>query len=470
MESQIKEYRDNTTSKVIELKKSKLLPNAIDIEEAVLGAMISMNGAHECLLILKNPEVFYKIENSNIFKSIQKLYQDGNPIDLLSVSSTLRQMGLLEMIGGDIYLIELTQKISSSAHIEYHSRLLLQYFIKRKIISDNSELMAMAFDEEKDVFELLALATSKINSIIEQSSTGVSDLSIKEGLTKIARQIEVLSSKKSHELTGCFTGFKKLDAITNGWQNSDLIVIGARPGMGKTSLVLKTMLENVKQNIPVGFVSCEMSSQQLMTRLVACNSNFKLDQLLRTGFNASIYFEEFIILKGEMAKYPAYFDDQSFDVYDVIAKIRFWHRKFGIRMAIIDYLQLMSCKLLNKNSIREQEIATITRSLKRLAKELNIPIIVLSQLGRDVENRADKRPLLKDLRESGAIEQDADLVAFIYRPSYYNIELDDAMLSQGANTEFIIAKHRNGSIDRKGLFFDESKTKFSDPQDIDESH
>lgn len=471
MESQAKEFRKNDSNRVIELEKGKLLPHAIDIEEAVLGAMmISMNGTHECLLILKSPEVFYKIENVSIFKSIQKLYQEGAPIDLLSVSSSLRTMGLLNSIGGDIYLIELTQKISSSAHIEFHCRILIQYYIRRKMIFDNAELSALAYDEEKDIFELMAHAERNIGSLREQTSTGVSDLSMKEGLTRIGKRIEVLTLKKSNELSGCFTGFKKLDVITNGWQNSDLIVIGARPGMGKTSLVLKTMLENIKQNIPVGFISCEMSSEQLMTRLVACNSNFDLNQLLRTGFNESIYFEEFIILKGKMEKYPAYFDDQSSDLYDVIAKIRFWHRKFGIRMAIIDYLQLMSCKLLNKNSIREQEIATITRSLKRLAKELNIPIIVLSQLGRGVDNRVDKRPLLNDLRESGAIEQDADLVAFIYRPSYYGIELDDAMLSQGANTEFIIAKHRNGSIDRKGLFFDESKTKFTDPQDNYESY
>lgn len=471
MESQAKDFRKNDIGRVIELAKGKLLPSAIDIEEAVLGAMmISINGAHECLLIIKRPEVFYKNENASIFKAIQKLYQEGNPIDLLSVSSTLRKMGVLDSIGGDIYLIQLTQKISSSAHIEYHCRILLQYYIKRKMIFDNAELSAMAYNEEIDVFDLISYAKSKSDLLVEQISSGVSDLSMKEGLTRIGKRIEILTLKKSDELSGCFTGFKKLDAITNGWQNSDLIVIGARPGMGKTSLVLKTMLENVKQNIPVGFISCEMSSEQLMTRMVACNSNFDLNQLLRTGFNESIYFEEFIILRGKMEKYPAYFDDQSFDVYDVIAKIRSWHRKFKIRMVIIDYLQLMTCKFLKKNSIREQEIATITRSLKLLAKELNIPIIVLSQLGREVESRADKRPLLKDLRESGAIEQDADLVAFIYRPLYYGIELDDAMLSQGANTEFIIAKHRNGSIDRKGLFFDESKTKFTDPQDNYESN
>lgn len=471
MNSQVKDLKKNDLGRVIELEKGKMLPSAIDIEEAVLGAMmISDNGAHDCLSIIKSPEVFYKNENVSIFKAIHKLYQEGNPIDLLSVSSTLRKMGELDLIGGDIFLIQLTQKISSSAHIEYHCRILLQYYIKRKMIFDNAELSAMAYDEEIDVFDLISYAKSKSDLLIEQISSGVSNLSMKEGLDRIGRKIEVLSSKKGDELSGCSTGFKKLDAITNGWQNSDLIVIGARPGMGKTSFVLKTMLENIKKDVPIGFISCEMSTQQLITRLIACNSNFDLNQLLRTGFDDNIYFKQFINLKSKMQNYPAYFDDQSFDVFDVIAKIRLWHRKFKIRMVIIDYLQLMTCKFLKKNSIREQEIATITRSLKLLAKELNIPIIVLSQLGREVESRADKRPLLKDLRESGAIEQDADLVAFIYRPSYYGIELDDAMLSQGANTEFIIAKHRNGSIDRKGLFFDESKTKFTDPQDNYESN
>jgi replicative DNA helicase len=235
--------------------------------------------------------------------------------------------------------------------------------------------------------------------------------------------------------------------------------------MGKTSLVLKTMLENVKRNIPVGFISCEMSTQQLMTRMVACNSHFHLNQLFRTGFEKSKYWQQFRELKEQMQTYPAYFDDTSIDVYDVVSKVRLWKRKHDVKMVIIDYLQLMSCKSLGKNTIREQEIATITRTLKRLAKELKLPIILLSQLGRDGE----KRPQLKDLRESGAIEQDADFVGFIYRPFYYGVEPDEDMLSQGANTEFIIAKHRNGSLDRKGLYFDENKTKFMDPEDLEAS-
>jgi replicative DNA helicase len=467
MEAIKKLYPKTDKSRVIELEKGKIPPQSIDLEEAVIGAMmIDQNGVDECLMIIKSSEVFYKESHKNIFEAIQKLHHESTPIDLLTVSGMLRKMGMLEFSGGDFYLIGLTQKISSSAHIETHSRQLLQFFVKRQMIRDSSELLIKSYDDEIDVFDLIKIASDKIDAINEQTASGVTDVTMKSGLDKIEKRIEVLSNAKTDDLSGCYTGFKKLDKLTNGWQNTDLIVIGARPGMGKTSLVLKTMLENIKRDIPVGFISCEMSAQQLMTRMVACNSHFHLNQLFRTGFEKQQYFAQFAELKHKMSSYPGYFDDHSIDVYDVVSKVRLWHRKHGIRMVIIDYLQLMSCKSLGKNTIREQEIATITRTLKRLAKELKIPIILLSQLGRDVETRGDKRPQLKDLRESGAIEQDADVVAFIYRPSYYGIEPDEDMSSQGANTEFIIAKHRNGSLDRKGLFFDENKTKFMDPEDL----
>lgn len=460
-------YPKSDTSRVIELEKGKVPPQAIDLEEAVLGSMlVDANGVDDCLLIIKSPEVFYKESHKNIFEAIKTLHHESTAIDLLTVSSMLRKMGLLELCGGDYYLMQLTQKIASAAHIEIHSRLLLQFFIKRQMIRDSSELLVKSYDEELDVFDLITLASKKLDDITEQTASGTTDMTMRVGLEKIEKRIEVLSNAKSDDLSGCYTGFKKLDLLTNGWQSTDLIVIGARPGMGKTSLVLKTMLENIKRDIPVGFISCEMSTQQLMTRMVACNSHFHLNQLFRNGFEKRQYFTQFAELKHTMADYPGYFDDHSIDVYDVVSKVRLWHRKHGIRMVIIDYLQLMSCKSLGKNTIREQEIATITRTLKRLAKELKIPIILLSQLGRDVETRGDKRPQLKDLRESGAIEQDADVVAFIYRPSYYGIEPDEEMLEQGANTEFIIAKHRNGSLDRKGLYFDENKTKFMDPEDL----
>jgi replicative DNA helicase len=466
-----KVYPQKDYSKVVDLQIGKVPPSSVELEEAVIAAMmIDAAGIDECLMVLKNPDVFYKEAHKNIFEAIQALHRESAMVDLLTVSNQMRKMGTLAESGGDYYLMQLTQKISSSAHIEIHSRLLLQFWIKRQMIRDSSEILTKAYDEEMDVFDLMALASNKIDMVNEQTSSGITDLTMKAGLNKIEKRIEVLSSAKDDALSGCFTGFKKLDKLTNGWQPTDLIVIGARPGMGKTSLVLKTMLENVKRDVPVGFISCEMSTQQLMTRMIACNSHFHLNQLFRTGFEKTKYFLQFRELKEQMETYPAYFDDTSIDVYDVVSKLRLWKRKYGIKMAIIDYLQLMSCKSLGKNTIREQEISTITRTLKRVAKELKLPIILLSQLGRDVETRGDKRPQLKDLRESGAIEQDADVVAFIYRPSYYGLEADLDMESQGANTEFIIAKHRNGSLDRKGLYFDENKTKFMDPEDLEASN
>jgi replicative DNA helicase len=453
-------------SAVINLEKGKLPPQAVDLEEAVLGSlMIDRNALDDIMTIIKTPDVFYKEAHKHIFEAIQSLYQKNLPIDLLTVSQKLRETLKLENVGGEFYLIQLTQKISSSAHAEYHCRILLQQHVKRQLIKVSSEMIANAYDDDSDIFDLLAKGSLVIDALSEQTSAGANDITQKEALQKIQDKIEILSSKKSDDISGVKTGFKRLDLVTSGWQWSDLIVIAARPGMGKTSFVLKVMLENIKINNPVGVVSLEMSTIQLVTRLVACNSHFHLNQLFRHGFEHTKYFQQFVDLKQEMEKYPGYYDDRSTDVYDVIAKIRKWHRVHGIKMAIIDYLQLMSCKSLGRNAIREQEIATITRLIKKLAKELNIPILLLSQLSRDVESRgSSKKPMLKDLRESGAIEQDADVVAFIYRPEYYGIE-DDELQSKGANTEFIIAKHRNGSLDSIALYFDSNKTKFMDPED-----
>jgi len=453
-------------SEIINLERGKLPPQAIDLEEAVLGSlMIDRNALEDIMMILKTPEVFYKESHKFIFEAIQSLYKNNLPVDLLTVVQQLRETLKLEKAGGEYALIQLTQKVSSSAHAEYHCRILLQQHVKRQLIKVSCELIAEAYDDDADIFDLLSKGSLVIDSLNEQTSAGANDISQKEALQKIQERIEILSSKKSDEISGIKTGFRRLDLITSGWQPSDLIVIAARPGMGKTSLVLKMMLENIKNNIPVGVVSCEMSTVQLVTRLVACDSHFHLNQLFRHGFEHQKYFHQFMELKNRMEKYPGYYDDRSTDVYDVIAKIRKWHRVHGIKMAIIDYLQLMSCKSLGKNAIREQEISTITRLMKKLAKELNIPILLLSQLSRDVESRGSaKIPMLKDLRESGAIEQDADVVAFIYRPGYYGIE-DHELEDIGANTKFILAKHRNGSLDAVAMYFDENKTKFMDPED-----
>lgn len=457
---------------IVDFQKGRIPPQATDLEEAILGAMmIDKKGAEECLLVLKDSSVFYKDNHKYIFEAIQDLYNKAEPIDMLTVSSRLKSMNKLQDAGGDFYLIGLTQKVSSSAHIEYHSRIVMQKYIQRAMIRDCSELISKAYDECTDVFDLIDDANLKITNLQEQTNVGVQDMTIVEALDIIQNKVELLSDKNEDEISGVFTGFKKVDLITSGFQPTDLIVIAARPGMGKTSLVMKTMLANALKGVPGGFVSLEMSTVQLVTRMIACNSHFHLNQLFRTGFEHKKYFEHFASKKYEMQKYGVYFDDRSRELFDIVAKIRLWVRKYGIKYVIIDYLQIMSFKSLGKGTNREQEISTATRTLKALAKELNIPVILLSQLSRDVESRGtSKRPQLKDLRESGAIEQDADLVAFIYRPEYYGIEPDDDLQAMGANTEFIIAKHRNGSLDIKGLYFDKNKTKFMDPEELEQSN
>lgn len=458
-------------SKIIELERGKVPPCAIDLEEAILGAiLIDKKGAEDGLLILKSSDVFYQDAHKYIFEAIQDLYKKSEPIDMLTVSSRLKALGTLELAGGYYYLTTLTQKVSSSAHIEFHSRIIMQKYIQRAMIRDCSELIAKAYDDDADVFDLLDDANLKLTNLQEQTNIGVQDMTITEALDVIEKKVELLSTKQEGEISGVFTGFRKIDLITSGFQPTDLIVIAARPGMGKTSFVMKTVLANALKGIPGGFVSLEMSTVQLVTRMIACNSHFHLNQLFRTGFEHSKYFEQFASKKYEMQKFGIHFDDRSRELFDIVAKVRLWKRKYDIKYVIIDYLQIMSFKSLGKNAIREQEISMATRTLKALAKELEIPVILLSQLSRDVESRGDKKPQLKDLRESGAIEQDADLVGFIYRSDYYGVEPDDTLLSIGANCEFIIAKHRNGSLDVKGLYFDQNKTKFMDPEELEFSN
>lgn len=457
-------------SEIINLEKGKLPPQALDLEEAVLGSlMIDRNALDDIMTIIKTPEVFYKDAHKHIFEAIQSLYEKNLPIDLLTVSQKLKENLKLDAAGGDYYLIQLTQKISSSAHAEYHCRILLQQHVKRQMIKISCELIADAYNDDSDIFDLLAKGSLFMDGLSEQTSAGANDISQKEALQKILEKVELLSKKDVNEISGMKTGFKQLDLVTAGWQPCDLIIIAARPAMGKTSLVIKMLLENVKNNKPVGFVSLEMSTVQLVTRMVACNSHFHLNQLFRRGFEHTRYFQQYLDIKSEMEKYPVYYDDKSRDVYDITAKIRKWHRINGIKMVIVDYLQLVTCKSLGKNANREQEIATVTRMMKGLAMELGIPILLLSQLSRNVESRGgSKKPMLSDLRESGAIEQDADVVGFIHRPEYYGIE-DADLEAIGANAEFILAKHRNGSLESIGLYFEGNKTKFMDPGEREKS-
>src|SRR5210317_2099046 len=448
-------------STIINLEKGKIPPQAIDLEEVVLGAMmIDKKGVDEVIDIL-TPEAFYKEAHQHIFEAIFHLFENSEPVDLLTVSTQLKKNGKLELIGGDFYLISLTQKVSSSAHIEFHVRIILQKFIQRSLIKISNEIIEDSYDETKDVFDLLDKAESRLYEVtqgnIKKSSETAQDLVI-----QAKKKIEEISNKEG--LSGVPSGFDKLDKLTSGWQESDLIIIAARPGMGKTALTL-SMARNiaVNQNIPVAFFSLEMSSVQLITRLISSETSLSSEKL-RTGRLEKHEWEMLNVKVKTLEKAPLFIDDTpSLSIFDLRAKARRLSSQYGIKLIVIDYLQLMTAGSSQKGGNREQEISTISRNLKALAKELNVPVIALSQLSRAVETRGgSKRPLLSDLRESGAIEQDADIVSFIYRPEYYKIEEwdDEEQSPTEGQAELIIAKHRNGGLDNIRLKFIGSLGKF----------
>jgi replicative DNA helicase len=455
-------------STIINLERGKLPPQVIDLEEAVLGAMmIDRKGVDEVIDIL-HPEAFYKDAHRFIFESIIQLFTETQPIDLLTVSAQLKKNGKLDLVGGDFYLIQLTQKITSSAHIEYHSRIILQKFIQRSLIKVSSEIIEDSYDETTDVFDLLDKAESKLYEItqgnIKRSSETAQSLVI-----QAKQRIEEIANKEG--LSGIPTGFHKLDQVTSGWQPSDLVIIAARPGMGKTAFVI-SMARNmaIQFHQPVAIFSLEMSSVQLITRLISSETGLSSEKL-RTGKLEKHEWEQLSVKVKDLEKAPLFIDDTpSLSIFDLRAKARRLSSQHGVRLIIVDYLQLMTAGNSSKGGgNREQEISTISRNLKALAKELSVPVIALSQLSRAVETRgSSKRPLLSDLRESGAIEQDADIVSFIYRPEYYKIEEwdDEEQSPTQGQAEFIIAKHRNGSLENIRLKFEGHLGKFDNLDDF----
>ena len=452
---------------IISLEKGKIPPQAVDLEEAVLGAMmIDKKGVEEVIDIL-TADAFYKDSHRIIFEAIDQLFVGNQPIDLLTVSTQLRKNGKLDQAGGDFYLINLTQKISSSAHIEFHSRIILQKFIQRSLIKISNEIIEESYDETTDVFDLLDKAEAKLYEVtqgnIKKSSETAQSL-----VAQAKKRIQEIGGREG--LSGLPTGFHKLDALTSGWQPSDLIIIAARPGMGKTAFVL-SMARNIAidANFGVALFSLEMSSVQLITRLISSETGLPSEKL-RTGKLEQHEWEQLNVKVKDLEKAPLYIDDTpSLSIFDLRAKARRLSSQHGIKLIIIDYLQLMTAGGNGKGGgNREQEISTISRNLKALAKELEVPVIALSQLSRAVETRGtSKRPLLSDLRESGAIEQDADIVSFIYRPEYYKIEQwdDDEGTPTEGQAEFIVAKHRNGGLDNIRLKFLGKFGKFDNLED-----
>ncbi len=462
------EYNKTPNSAVINLQQGRIPPQALELEEAVLGAMlIDKKGVDEVIDILQ-PDAFYKTAHQKIFEAIFQLFQDSQPVDLLTVSSELRKKGKLETVGGEFYLVQLSQRVASSAHIEFHARIILQKFIQRSLIKISNEIIESSYKESTDVFDLLDEAESKLYDItqgnIKKSSESAQSLVI-----EAKKRIEEISKRDG--LSGVSTGFEKLDKLTSGWQPSDLIIIASRPGMGKTALTL-SMARNiaVTKQIPVAFFSLEMSSVQLITRLISAETGLSSEKL-RTGKLADHEWQQLNVKVTDLEKAPLFIDDTpSLSIFDLRAKARRLSSLHGIKLIVVDYLQLMTAGTSTKSGNREQEISTISRNLKALAKELNIPVIALSQLSRAVETRGGtKRPMLSDLRESGAIEQDADIVSFIYRPEYYNIDEwdDDERSPSEGQAELIVAKHRNGGLDNIRLKFIGHLGKFEDLDSFD---
>lgn len=434
----------------------KIPPQAIEIEEAVLGALMLEKDALTEVLDLLTPDVFYKEEHKLIYEAIEALFQNSKPVDILTVTSQLRQSGNLETVGGPYFISELTNRVGSSANIEYHARILVEKYILRELIRVSAEIQTNAYDETSDVFTLLDDAEQGLFNISQGNLKGdfepMKNL-IKKSLTEIE---EISKNLEKGGLSGVPTGYEDLDRITSGWQNSDLIILAARPGMGKTSFVL-SMGRNaaVDYGKSVAIFSLEMSSLQLVNRLLSAEA--ELDAMkLRTGDLEDYEWTQLHTKIDKLSEAKLFIDDTpGINVFDLRAKCRRLKSMHDIDLVIIDYLQLMNAhKDQRKNVNREQEISTISRSLKALAKELQIPVIALSQLSREVEKRGStKKPILSDLRESGSIEQDADQVLFIYRPEYYDLDEDEHGNPTKGLAEIIIAKNRHGAVNTVKLKF-----------------
>ena len=443
----------------------KLPPQAVDLEEAVLGALMLEKDALSSVIDILKPEVFYKDNHQKIFAAIRHLFERTSPVDILTVTAQLRQQGELEMIGGAYYITELTNRVASAANIEYHSRIIIQKFIQRELIRISTEVINNAYEDTTDVLDLLDRAEKNLFDIaqnnLRRDSRKMDDL-----MHETLKEIEALKDKKDG-LTGVASGFTDLDRMTSGWQKSDLVIIAARPAMGKTAFVLSCARNAaVDFNRPVVVFSLEMSSVQLVNRLISGETQIEQEKI-RKGQLEEWEWQQIHSKIGRLEQAPLIIDDTpALNIFEFRAKCRRLKSQHDIQLIIIDYLQLMQGKSADSKGggNREQEIGSISRALKSVAKELNVPVIALSQLSRAVENRpgASKRPMLSDLRESGSIEQDADMVLFLYRPEYYGLTEDEnGMPTQGVG-EVIIAKHRNGETGTVRLKFVGKYVKFTD--------
>ena len=441
-------------------------PQALEVERAVIGGLLVDKDAYAVVSEMLYPESFYEKRNQYIFEAIRDLAMAEKPIDVLTVTEQLGRNGRLEEIGGPAYIAEVSGRVASSAHVEYHARIVAQKFLARQLIQYASDIETKAFDETIDVDDLMQHA--------EGSLFELSQKNMKKDYTQIdpviRRALDVLNKAAANTdgLTGVPTGYHKLDDITSGWQASDLVIIAGRPAMGKTSFAL-SMAKNIAADykVPMAFFSLEMSDVQLTNRLISNVCEIQGSKIL-SGQMQPDEWDRLDKRINNLMGAPLYIDDTpGLSVFELRTKARRLVREHGVKIIMIDYLQLMNANGMRFSS-RQEEVSTISRSLKGLAKELDIPILALSQLNRGVESRegADgKRPQLSDLRESGAIEQDADMVLFVHRPEYYHIYLDDNGRDLHGMAQIIIAKHRKGATGDVTLSFRGEFTRFENPED-----
>jgi len=442
-----------------ELETGKLPPQAVDVEEAVLGSLMLEKNALTAVIDILHEEMFYKLAHQNIFSAIFKLFSKDEAVDLITIANELKNSGKLESIGGAHFLAQLTRRISSTANIEFHARIIQQKYVQRELIRVSTVTVKDAYEDDADVFTLLDSAEASLFEISQRNFRRESE-KMETLVSKAITQIE--TAMKQDDFQGVPCGLTDLDRLTGGWQKSDLIILAARPAMGKTACVL-SMARNIAVDFRKGvaFFSLEMSSVQLVTRLISSESEIPSD-LLRKGELDENMWQGLESKIESLVDAPLFIDDTpALSIFELRAKCRRLKEREDIQIIIIDYIQLMTVKGDFKGN-REQEISTISRSLKALAKELDVPIIALSQLNRSVETRGgSKRPQLSDLRESGAIEQDADMVCFIYRPAYYGIDED----APDDLAEFIVAKHRNGAVKDISLKFIQNFARFTNRDD-----
>ena len=441
-------------------------PQAVELERVVLGALMVDSDAFSIVSEILKPETFYEPRHQKIYEAIRQMNMDERPVDVLTLNDELTKMREIQNVGGAEYLMEISMQVASAAHIESHARILAQKYLARQLIHYAGDIETQAFDESVDVDQLMQQAEGNLFTISQSN--------MKQDYTQVApvvhEAVDILQRAASNKsgLTGIPTGYTGMDEMTSGWQASDLVIIAGRPAMGKTSFAL-SIAKNVAvdYNVPVGFFSLEMNNVQLVNRLISNVCEISGHKILNGQLDPSDW-KKLDSRIGQLTSAPIFVDDTpGLSIFELRTKARRLVREKGVKLIMIDYLQLMNAQGMKFGS-RQEEVSTISRSLKGLAKELNIPVLALSQLSRNVENREGldgKRPQLSDLRESGAIEQDADMVLFVHRPEYYHIYQDEKGNDLHGMAQIIIAKHRKGSTGDVLLNFRGEYTRFQDPQE-----